>query len=212
MGYGRWNGAIGKEIARWTDWFTDWLFCSAGMHDRRIIPVSFPFSRFFCDVERLVDDPLESVGQGIIYSDFGACNRKVSEKEKDSLFEDFYLPHIDRLRSMLTPMSFLMDCHSFPSDLSDVEICIGINDDWSCPDKKIIDAASEIFQRHGLKTGLNMPYSNSISPEMPFEYPSMMIEVNKKLYLSGTEELDYRKAVRVIEAIKEIYSIILDGD
>lgn len=34
----------------------------------------------------------------------------------------------------LSPASFLIDCHSFPPDLSDVEVCVGVNDDWSRPD------------------------------------------------------------------------------
>lgn len=66
-----WDSGIDAEIERWTDWYTDWLFQSA---DPRVISVVYPFSRFFCDVERLENDPLEAVGQGIIYKQFNGLN------------------------------------------------------------------------------------------------------------------------------------------
>jgi putative restriction endonuclease len=37
------------------------------------------------------------------------------------------------LRYNLCPDALLLDCHSFPSELSDVDICIGFNEDWSKP-------------------------------------------------------------------------------
>ena len=71
FGRGGWEDGIRREIDRWTDWYTDWLFSSASRLDSRIIPVAYLFSRFFCDVERLENDPLEAVGQGIVYERFG---------------------------------------------------------------------------------------------------------------------------------------------
>lgn len=61
---GSWEDGVDEHIRRWTDWETDRLFGAASLADRRIRPVVFPWSRFFCDVERLENDPLESVGQG----------------------------------------------------------------------------------------------------------------------------------------------------
>ena len=72
FGRSGWEEGIGGEIARWTDWYTDYLFAGASRLDGRIIPVIYPFSRFFCDVERLKDDPLESVGRGRVYRRFGS--------------------------------------------------------------------------------------------------------------------------------------------
>lgn len=54
-----WENGIDEHIQRWTDWGTDRLFGMASSMDPRIHPVTFPWSRFFCDVERLENDPLE---------------------------------------------------------------------------------------------------------------------------------------------------------
>lgn len=172
--------------------------------------MSFPFSRFFCDVERLENDPLESIGQGIVYTDFGKCHRKIGEVESKRLHEEFYRAFIDRLRCNLQPSAFLLDCHSFPSDLSDVDVCIGYNEDWSRPGDEILFQTKAIFESLGFKTGLNHPYSNSMSPLMPFAYPSMMIELNKKIYMCETGELDSTGTSVVVSALKRVYGMILN--
>lgn len=59
--------------------------------------------------------------------------------------------------------SFLIDCHSFPDDLSEVDVCIGINDDWSKPDADILDEVVQVFTKYQYITRINEPYSNSIS-------------------------------------------------
>ena len=209
MGYGRWSQGIEEPIARWTDWYTDWLFCQAASNDDRIIPVMFPFSRFFCDVERMENDPLESIGQGIIYSDYEVCHRQIGKDEKRSLLKEFYYPFEERLKSYLTPCTLLLDCHSFPSDLSDIEICIGFNDDWSGPEDESLNRVEEVFNKHDFTTRFNSPYSNSISPVMPFHYRSMMLELNKTTYMTKSGDLDLERSREVVAALREVYSFIL---
>lgn len=204
FGRGGWENGIRREIDRWTDWYTDWLFSSASRLDSRIIPVAYPFSRFFCDVERLENDPLEAVGQGIVYERFGDLKRSVSEKERHFAMQSYY-EHHDRLRRAIEGEdTLLVDCHSFPSDLSDVEVCIGFNDDWSRPEGYIIDSAVKSFSSCGYKVGINVPYSNSVAPLCPFPYTSMMLEVNKKAYLKRTGELDQEKGRMLRETIERI--------
>ena len=211
-GYGRWSQGIDEHIVRWTDWFTDWIFCLAAIDDSRIVPVSFPFSRFFCDVERLESDPLESIGHGIVYTDFGECHRNIGDAESKRLHEEFYRAFTERLRSNLQPSAFLLDCHSFPSDLSDIDVCIGFNEDWSRPEDEILFQTKAIFESLGFKTGLNHPYSNSISPVMPFTYPSMMIELNKRTYMRESGELDSARTAVVVSSLKSVYGLILDRE
>ena len=210
--YGKecWDGDIDVHIDRWTDWYTDWLFTTdiAG-YPAKITPVVFPFSRFFCDVERLIDDPMESMGQGIVYKRFKDCTRTLGSYDEKEIVDTYYDSHISRLKSLLTPSSILIDCHSFPEDLADVDICIGVNDDWSRPSEKTIDRSIEIFSSHGYNTGINEPYSNSVSPKMPFEYPSMMLELNKRIYMDASGRLDRTKAAMVRNAITELYSFLL---
>ena len=67
--------------------------------------------------------------------------------------------------------------------MSDVDICIGYNEDWSKPSHEVIDMAVNPFMDKGYKVGVNYPYSNSETPDCDFGYHSLMLEVNKKTYL-----------------------------
>ncbi len=108
----------------------------ASSMDSRIHPVTFPWSRFFCDVERLENDPLEKIGQGIVYSSFEGIGRNITGTE--IIYRSYYLNHKAAVIKELTPSSILIECHSFPSNLSDEEVCISFNDDWSIPDKGLL--------------------------------------------------------------------------
>ena len=86
-----WENGIDEHIQRWTDWGTDRLFGMASSMDPRIHPVTFPWSRFFCDVERLENDPLEKIGQGIVYSSFEGIGRNITGSEKEIIYRLYYL-------------------------------------------------------------------------------------------------------------------------
>lgn len=171
---------LNDVVIKWTDWHTDFLF--HGINDERIRTVRFPYSRFIVDAERLWNDPMESIGQGIVYRLFDGYMRKPSAKAENKL-PRLWQWHQKRLSAQLTQDALLLDCHSFPSHLSDVDICIGYNEDWSKPYKNTIETAVNIFEDAGYKVGINNPYSNSETPACPFHYHSMMLEVNKKVYL-----------------------------
>lgn len=203
-----WDEGIHLEIVRWTDWFTDWLFASASRLDHRIVPIVYPFSRFFCDVERLEDDPLEEIGQGTVYRRFGALERTIHESELEFALLS-YREHRQRLIRALTLNTLLIDCHSFPADLSETDICIGINDDWSRPDDSLVDKTVSHFLAKGYSVKVNDPYSNSISPETGFRYRSLMIEVNKRTYLQGDRDLDLAKACALRRSIDDYLMEIL---
>ncbi len=212
FGRAGWDAGIEREIARWTDWHTGWLFGSSSLADPRIVPVAYPFSRFFCDVERLEDDPLETVGQGRVYRRFGSLERTLPEEELAFALGS-YAEHRKRLVGALSaggPGTLLVDCHSFPADLSDVDVCIGVNDDWSRPDEALIEKVVEHFISRGYSTAVNAPYSNSVSPEAGFRYASLMIELNKRTYLQGISEMDMRKALSVRESIGEFFRLALE--
>lgn len=211
FGRSGWEEGIEREIARWTDWYTDWLFASSARLDSRIVAVAYPFSRFFCDAERLEDDPLEAVGQGRVYRRFGALERTVPEDELEFALRS-YGEHRERLVKALSacgPGTLLVDCHSFPEDLSDVDVCIGVNDDWSRPEDALIQRVVVHFTSRGYSTRVNEPYSNSVSPETGFRYASLMIEVNKRTYLQGMSEMDMRKALSVKDCIEGLLLSLL---
>ena len=189
---------INDIVLKWTDWHTDFLF--HGYRSENIRMVRFPYSRFIVDAERLWDDPLEQHGQGIVYKQFDGYTRSVPEENEQQLLGLWHW-HQQRLRDNLCEGALLLDCHSFPSEMSDVDICIGYNEDWSKPNKQTLELAVSLFEDSGYKVGINEPYSNSETPDCPFAYQSMMLEVNKRAYMEdGTLCLKrnsvYRKTIR----------------
>ena len=189
---------INDIVHKWTDWHTDYLF--HGYTNDSITTVRFPYSRFIVDAERLWNDPLESDGQGIIYKQFEDYTRIVPLENEQQLLA-LWQWHQQRLSCSLCRDALLLDCHSFPSDVSDYDICIGFNEDWSKPDKDTIEMAVNLFEDHGYKVGINEPYSNSETPACPFTYQSLMLEINKKTYMDEFSlklkpRTGYKKTVR----------------
>lgn len=212
-------GVVGLDGARWadrealqchvdylTDWRTDTLFTRPDTPE--IVPVVADRSRFVVDCERLVDDPMEVFGQGIVYTRYNGNTRKVGTLERLSLMR-YYRRHVGRLRRALTPDSILIDCHSFPSDKADIDICIGFNEDWSRPDDGTLRAVADTFKANGYSVAFNHPYANSVAPPTGFVYPSLMIEANKRCYW---DELGLRfndGADRLYSTISQTYKTLL---
>ena len=171
---------VNEVVFRMTDWHTDFLF--HGFRHPKIRTVRFPYSRFIVDAERLWDDPMEAIGQGIIYRHYDGYRRAVPTKGEAKLLR-LWDGHQQKLKNNLCEGSLLLDCHSFLEDQGDVDICIGFNEDWSKPDKELLEYAINLFEDNGYSVGINYPYSNSEAPACPFTYQSMMLEVNKRVYL-----------------------------
>ena len=176
------------------DWYTDILFMPSD-HDERIIPLVFDTCRTLVDVERMCYDPLESKGLGITAYSL-LCGVNVREnKDEDIRYMKKYLDHQYRLAHILVENhdSLLIDCHSFSSrptilqpDVSrnqDVDICIGFNEDITKPDNDTLDIVEQHFSEKGYKVSFNVPFSNSKTVDTPAKYKSLMIEINKSLYM-----------------------------
>jgi len=195
---------INDIVLKWTDWHTDFLF--HGYINENVRTVRFPYSRFIVDAERLWDDPLEQHGQGIVYKQFEGYTRIVPVENEKQLLGLWHW-HQQRLMDNLCEGALLLDCHSFPSEMSDVDICIGYNEDWSKPNKETIELAVCLFEDNGYKVGINEPYSNSETPDCPFVYQSMMLEINKNAYMEeGTIYL--RKNPIFKNNVRELVTIL----
>ena len=209
LGYAKWDDKVGliQEVRRWTDWYTDLIFVPANRPEVKSITADY--SRFVVDVERLEDDPLEEIGQGIIYTQFNGLKRNINEDERQGLM-NYYHSFIKQLKSMLNEHSLLIDCHSFPSDLSDVDICIGVNDDWSRPTDFVIELVAEVFKQFGFSVRINHPYSNAIAPQTDFAYNSIMIEFNKRIYLNE-QTLELNESANKVRAVLDrLYMLLLN--
>lgn len=189
------NGIFDHEIGKWphnvhfynecvrfhTDWYTDLLFAT---HNPNVETFVFPYSRFVCDVERLDDDPLEKIGQGVLYTKFNGYERgKLSENTQNYLFTQRSEYYCKLIRELGEDNCMLIDCHSFSNEIApNIDICIGYNDDWSY-DKEVVDIIANEFKASGYKVAFNKPYSNSLTPATLLRYASVMIEVNKRIYM-----------------------------
>lgn len=204
-----WHGDIGTYIHKWTDNYTDALFHPDFRFSGQVIPVRYPYSRFFCDVERLESDPLEKIGQGIVYRQFKECSREVGYEERMMALQSYYQHQCRLLGAIPDKHTLLLDCHSFPSGLADVDICIGFNEDWSKPTESLLLLVKDFFEQRGAVVGISTPYSNAISPRKSFDYPCLMLEVNKRFYLGADRNPEGRLELRNSQ-INDLYGLLLN--
>ena len=86
LGIERWahQVALLSGVKRWADWFTDLLFIPDNRDGIQFI--TSDYSRFVVDVERLVNDPLEKIGQGIVYKTYKGMHRASKGEEEIEVF------------------------------------------------------------------------------------------------------------------------------
>lgn len=74
---------------------------------------------------------MESIGQGIIYKQFDGFSRNIpNDKTTIDRLKALWDNHQKNLTNKLDEDAILIDCHSFPQEMSDIDVCIGYNDDW----------------------------------------------------------------------------------
>ncbi len=180
-----------------TDLYTDIIFKQKEKYNNKIESFIFPYNRFYCDIERYWDDDKETmskVGQGAYYTKYmnGDTLFRYDKKDDIKYIFDFYQNLIKELvisNINNKTKGLIIDCHSFNDDIADnsPDICIGVNNDNSSPNKEIIENIIEHFEEYKLTVKVNYPYSGSYYPlNKPNEHiQTIMIEINKKLYLEG---------------------------
>lgn len=204
------------------DYYTDELFVPT-QKDHRISSIVFPYCRLYCDVERLINDPLEKEGLGISYSrwvdkdKYSQILRSFSSIHSAfKLYADFHTEASMKLLKK-SGSKLVIDCHSFssipnllnPNPPSDIDICIGYNEDASCPNKTSIGNIVQYFKSKGYKVGINSPFSNSKTFPVPTEYHTVMIEVNKKLYMNENTLEKIDSFYKLKHDIQALYPILL---
>lgn len=197
---------VEREVALLTDHSTDKIFNVTGIES-----LVFPYSRVFCDVERLDDEDeiMFEKGRGFFYTktDSGRVLRGEVNSNKEIIYRDYYLKHHAILKDKvqrkldLNNICYVIDCHSFTdtpfeSDLiTDAErpdICIG-TDDFHTP-AWLSEYLKKSFQDLGFSVSFNSPYSGTL---IPMDYylsdervKGVMIEINRKLYMDGVSVID----------------------
>ena len=193
-----------SDIALMTDWFTEELFAYPA-HTSRI----FGFSRFACDVERLEDDPLGAIGQGILYTKLtdGRVFRTLDERQQAGLMALYHQWH-KRLRNeasqslSLFPRVVVVDCHSYSGiqlgqdEAGLPDVCIGVNESSNAQLNELVTQVREVFHANNYSTAVNHPYGGAVTPFSDPNMYSLMIEVNKRIYLTS----DLQKSAGFVHA------------
>ena len=174
------------------DHYTDTLFRS---DEPAIVQISFPYSRLFCDVERLPGDPLEKQGLGICYdlTRFTPSDGPFWSMSREQAMA-LYSAHHKALSQAMGMGGLLIDCHSFSErdnilckdahTYKDIDICIGYNNGSSKPDQGTIDSIALFFRQQGYRVALNKPFANAMVAADTRGHQSIMIEVNKHCYMN----------------------------
>lgn len=188
---------LNNEISLLTDHATDKIF-----DIKNINKIIFPYSRVFCDVERLNDNEevMFQYGRGYYYTktDDGIVLR--NENNKDNVYNNYYLKHHDLLTTIVEDklnennLCVLVDCHSFSDipfktdinqNLNRPDFCIGV-DSYHTPEwlyKPFINYLND----NNYSVQINSPYDGTIIPTKFYKKNKsvygMMIEVNRKLYM-----------------------------
>lgn len=185
--------------------------------------VLFSVSRLLCDVERFIgpEELMEQYGMGFCYEKAydGTVIKTVTEEIKRKTLTHYYRHHkkMDRMCKCHEKI-LLIDLHSYsneivPEDfqLADAEmpdVCIGVDSVFT--PEHLIASAEKNFRIAGFSTALNYPYSgcyipNSVmSGENESDFISVMIEINKRIYLDSEEDTDFKQIDIIQQAIRQI--------
>lgn len=191
---------LNKYNLEMSDLFVNKLF--ENVKGKKIIA---KYSRLYCDVERFKDDRLEVMakyGQGVVYTNTydGIFFHKHNEKYKRKVlrYYDGYHKRLDRISKSILDKGYnllILDCHSFSDKMAShicnglfSDICIGIEKDFFA--QEIFDRIINII-KDKYSYDINYPYKGSIVPNVIYNNKdkykakviSMMIEINKRVYL-----------------------------
>lgn len=214
-----------EELRLMTDWHTKELFRAAWQ--QLGCAIEFPVSRLLVDPERFADDNAETMaalGMGVIYT-HTAHSKPLRYPGTDQgtrraqLLQEFYLPHHAALTAAVdkelaaTNQTLIVDCHSFPSAPLPYEldqsrdrpdICIG-TDEFHTPDW-LRDQLVQGFEACGYSVTVNRPFAGALTPAEYYgkdkRVQSVMIEVNRQLYMDETSTESSLAFNAVSEAIK----------
>lgn len=219
-GYTFSDDLLNQEILKLTDWYTDDLFYSESD-----LIIKAEFSRIFCDPERFSDDEQEVMaqfGMGVLYtkSDNGETIRNVSPELRHQILTDYYWEHHRQLGSAVKDQLdqygkvLIIDCHSFPDiplnrslDKSPNRPDFNIGTDAFHTNLELTEYSQSFFSKCGYSVGIDWPYSGSIVPlefyQKEKKVQSIMLEVNRKLYLKGFTNEKSDKYLEIKKVVAE---------
>jgi len=209
-----------KNIYEYCDLYTDELFDSLF---QAFGGVKSGYSRLFFDPERFGDDFQEDMHKkyrlGWFYENAILAKKPLRTSDNKSIIREYFDNHHKELNEKteqklaLYSQCTVIDCHSFSNkkywfldeNLYLPDICIGFEDNHI--DTELVQIIKDEFK--GYDIGINIPYAGSLVPTnywgKDFRVKSVMIEINKKLYLES-DNISKSKNFNVIK--KKIDNIL----
>jgi N-formylglutamate amidohydrolase len=217
---------LAVELGHMTDAFTDELFASADAATIRP-----PLSRLLVDVERFSDDamePMSIVGMGMIYtmtSDGKPLRRPMQSGEKNLLKSRYYDAHHRALLNAVEKelgaagKAMIIDCHSFPDQplhcdrdqsMPRPDFCIGTNS-FHTP-HELTRMVTRYLEGEGFLVGIDRPFEGTMVPIASYQtdvrVTSIMIEVNRKLYMNESTGMKSNGFDRTRQRLQDLLKII----
>jgi N-formylglutamate amidohydrolase len=187
-----------QNIYQYADLYTDELF-HGFLHT--FDGVKSDYSRLFFDPERFGDDTQEEMYKkyklGWFYENAILAKKTLRKTDNKNTIRQYFNSHHEELNKKteqklaLYDKCTVIDCHSFSNErywfhdpsLHLPDICIGFED--THVDKELVAIINDEFQEYEI--GVNTPYAGSLVPTNYWgkdcRVKSVMIEINKKLYL-----------------------------
>ena len=190
----------------------------------KIKKIKANFSRIFCDVERMLDrvEPLFERGRGFFYTKTDKGELLRNDEFKSFVLKNYYLKHHAKLEKAVekklneNDVVYIIDCHTFNdiplnTDLDKTmprpDICLGTND-FHTP-QFLTNYIKHSFEKNGYSVAINTPYKDTIVPlkflKNDKRVNSIMIEINKRLYMTDSGENDIKKLNSIIKEIFNFY-------
>lgn len=206
---------------------SDYLIDNFIPSDDSFYIIKFNYSRLFCDVERFNDDEKEVMserGMGVVYTkdSNGEDFIKFNNDYKDRVINNYYEIHHKKLDNLTEQIvnkygkCLIIDLHSFSDEFvekmfnyrDNPDICIGYDSNFT--DKDTLIFLQEHFTKYGYSVNVNYPYCGTIVPNKYFnnhnsKVNSVMIEINKRIYLDNNKYLNKEKYNKLKKCIDDMY-------
>ena len=192
--------------------------------------IVFPVGRLVVDPERFSDDSQElmsQVGMGVTYTR-GSLRQPLREQltqgKRQELLKRYYIPHHQKLteaveKSLLAnDHCLIIDGHSFPAlpvpyELNQTafrpDFCLG-TDDFHTPEELV--ERVKILESCGYSTARNQPFGGTIVPMKHYHkdrrVQSLMIEINRWLYLAEDHSVDSERVKALIEILRRVGEVL----
>ena len=194
----------------------------------------FPVSRLVVDPEHLLDDHQELMRQvviGITYTR-GSLRQPLREqptqRKRQELLERYYIPHHQKLTDAVEESiladdhCLIIDGHSFPAlplpcELNQTafrpDFCLG-TDDFHTPEG-LVAKVEKILENCGYSTARDQPFSGTIVPMKHYRkdkrVQSLMIEINRWLYLAEDYSVDSERVEALIEILRRVGEVLKEN-